>query len=234
MKYTKYYNNNKNNGQKFLLSLAMTTIAAIVVGLLLVKVVVKFIPTFNPETNIKVPDANENNVTIEEQAGEESFTFIQCGYFSKEENAKQALSTVGEGYNSFIVQDSDGKYRVSAGIFKPDEGGKVMEGLNSKGVTNAKLEFILKKGDKVQAQIAAITDGYLDIINAVNDKEVKAVKTSDFKKWTEELDNISSGDKIDVLNGLKDHVKALPDEMKKENIIGELQYIYGVLIGFKK
>ena len=233
MRYTKYQYKKKKNGIGFATSIIMTIVAAGIIGLVIAKIIFKFIPVKEDGSiNTVIETPTQQQVTVEE-GKEETFSFVQCGLFSKEDNAKKALSEVGGDYNSFILAD-DSKFRVSAGIFDEEQGNKVSEELTKKGVTNAQMKFVLNKGDEVQSQIAAITDGYLDIINALNDKEVKAVKTTDFKTWTKDLPEIKEGENFELVNEFKEHIGALPDELKKENVIVELQYIYTILVKYKK
>ena len=60
---------------------------------------------------------NEGNYEGEVQ----SFIALQCGYYSKEENAKELLTSISKYCEPFIVEE-DGKYRVLAGIYKEEDG----------------------------------------------------------------------------------------------------------------
>ena len=44
------------------------------------------------------------------------------------------------------------------------------------------------------------------------------------------LENISEGDKSDVLTELKNHVSDMATEIKKEDVAGEMQYLYAILL----
>ena len=132
MKYTKYQYKKKNSGIKFLTSLVMTTLAAVVIGLLAAWVLLKAIPNIDTsrQTNtIPQVEENDNNSNTAEVQDIENFVFIQCGYFSNEENAKQVLNTIDSDFNSFIVQDAEGKYRVLAGITKEADSATLMNSL---------------------------------------------------------------------------------------------------------
>lgn len=233
MKYTKYQYKKKKNGIKLLTSLVMTTLSAISIGLLAAWLLLKVIPNINElEVNNKpqVEEANSNGdaAQVEEV---ETFTVIQGGYFSKEENANQALSKIGKEFNSFIVKDAEGKYKVIAAVTKEEKSSEIMQKLNDNGIENIKVNLSLNKGDNVENQISAITIGLLDILDTVGKEEVKEVNTNDFKIWTNELEEITEGNGIDVLKEYKEHIKALPESINKTNIISELEYIYSVLNG---
>lgn len=237
MKYTKYQYKKKNSGIKFLTSLVMTTLAAVVIGLLAAWVLLKAIPNIDTsrQTNtIPQVEENNNNSNTAEVQDIENFVFIQCGYFSNEENAKQVLNTIDSDFNSFIVQDAEGKYRVLAGITKEADSATLMNSLKEKGIDNTKVKLGLNKNDEVESQIIAITEGYLEILNAAGEEEVKEVNTSDFKNWTNELDNITEGNSIDILSEYKEHINALPETINKSNIVSEEEYIYSILSKIEK
>lgn len=237
MKYTKYQYKKKNSGIKFLTSLVMTTLAAVVIGLLAAWVLLKAIPNIDTsrQTNtIPQVEENDNNSNTAEVQDIENFVFIQCGYFSNEENAKQVLNTIDSDFNSFIVQDAEGKYRVLAGVTKEADSATLMNSLKEKGIDNTKVKLGLNKNDEVESQIIAITEGYLEILNAAGEEEVKEVNTSDFKNWTNELDNITEGNSIDILSEYKEHINALPETINKSNIVSEEEYIYSILSKIEK
>lgn len=232
MKYTKYQYKKKNNGIKLLTSLLMTTLSAISIGLLAAWLLLKVIPNIDglKEVNSK-PQIEENNNKGNTSSNEEveRFSLIQCGYFSKEENAKQVLNRINSEFNSFIVKDAEGKYRVLAGITTEENSSTLMQNLKEKGIENIKVNLDLNKNDEVENQISAITAGYLEILDTVGKEEVKEVNTSDFKTWINSLEEISDKDKIEVLKEYKEHIKALPESINKNNIVSELEYIYSIL-----
>lgn len=237
MRYTKYQYKKKKSGISFITSMIMLLVAAGAIGLLLAKVAINFIPIGEkvppPEGAIEsnVPVVDDGNQEVAK--GEAIFTAVQCGYFSKQENATQIVEKIGKEHNAFIVEDNS-KFKVSAGVFTEENSNKVVEDLTAKEIENAKIKFVLNKEDEVQNQIATISEGYLDILNTLNDKEVVSVNTNDFKTWTKELPSISEGEHKDSLNEFKSHIEALPEEIKKENVVEEMKYLYTVLERFKK
>ena len=104
-----------------------------------------------------------------------------------------------------------------------------MQNLKEKGIENIKVNLELDKNNNIESQISAITAGYLEILDTAGKEEVKEVNTSDFKSWTNNLEEISEGDKIEVLKEYKEHIKALPESINKNNIVSELEYIYSIL-----
>lgn len=230
MKYTKYQYKKKNNGIKFLTSLLMTTLAAVSIGIFAAWFLLKFIPNIDALGQINnKPQSEENSNGNTEVVDLENFALIQCGYFSKEENAKQVLSKIDSELNPFIAQDSEGKYRVIAGITTDEDSAQIIEKLKASGVETAKIKINLDKNDEVQNQITAITNGYLEILNTANEEEVKEINTSDFKTWVNELKEVTEGSKIEVLAEYKEHIKALPEVIDKTITVSELEYIYSIL-----
>lgn len=232
MKYTKYQYKKKNQGAKFFSSLIMTTLAAVIIGLIGALVLLKFIPNIgdgNVITDDPAINANSNTDAMEQQVQEQKFIFIQCGYFSKEDNANQALAKVQNGYDSFIVEDDTGKFKILVGVANQDEVSKTMDELKAKGIENAKISLTLNKNNKIQGQISGITEGYLQIINTSSQNDVKEVNLSDFKEWINGLEEITEGEGIEVLKEYKEHINSLPETINKENITSELQYVYLIL-----
>ena len=80
--------------------------------------------------------------------------------------------------------------------------------------------------------MSAICDGYLKLLNTSLNSDVKSVSTDDFKTWVSNLDSVESGDKIEVLNNLKQHINESASEIKKEDVSQEMQFIYTTLINF--
>ena len=231
MKYTKYQYKKKNKGIKLLTSLLMTTLAAIAIGIFAAWFLLKFIPNIDAlgKINNKPQSEENNNSGSTEVVDLENFALIQCGYFSKEENAKQILNKIDSEFNPFIAEDSEGKYRVIAGITTDENSYEIVEKLKASGVETAKIKINLNKNDELQNQITAITNGYLEILNTVNEEEVKEINTSDFKSWVNELKEITEGDKLEVLGEYKAHISELPEVVDKTITVSELEYIYSIL-----
>lgn len=247
MRYTRYNykKKGKNDLVKFLGSFILTIIAAGAIGLGLAKVIFEILEVNNltptdsyvqqQESNAQVTSDNveskaseavsQNNVTT-------SFVLVQCGYFSNKNNATQALNKISTGKTSFIAEENS-KYRVAAGIYTVDNANTVVDELTKSGVQCAKINFSLNSSDEVQNQIAAISDGYLKILNTAFDEGVKSVNTADFKQWVSKLEDIEEGNNKDLLKSFKDKIKSLPEEIDKEEVAEQMKYLYTVLSNFK-
>ncbi|MBQ6819969.1 MAG: SPOR domain-containing protein [Clostridium sp.] len=231
MKYTNYQYKKKKSGVKLLSSLLMTTLCAISLGLVTAWILLKIMPNIaNLQEVNKVPDVIENSgENTSEEVSVEGFTAIQCGYFSKEENANAILEKISDDLNSFIVKDEENVYRVIVGVSNEEDITEITDELNSIGVENVKVKMKVNGNDKIENQISAITTGYLEVLKTAGNNEVKEVATNDFKAWTKELEAITEGENLEVLNEYKQHVLNLPEVINKTNITEGLKYIYTTL-----
>jgi hypothetical protein len=158
---------------------------------------------------------------------EEKFMVLQCGYYSKEENAKELLTSISKYCEPFIVED-DGKYRVLAGIYKEEDGGKKIQEFKANNIDVAKVSLNIQ-GDKLEInKITEVIDGFLIILNKLQEKEVKSIKTSEFKEWAGTTIN-DGGVKSKKLEELNNYVEALPEEIDKTNNNKSLQELYKFL-----
>ena len=246
MKYTKYnYKRRKNNGAwKFVASLLLGIIASCVVGLGVAWIVLKMLPIndlaqvgteITDETKGAVGESGEDQVgEIPVSEGEQvsEYYFLQCGYFSKKDNAEQIYAKISSNGRTFITEEAD-KFRVLSGIYTSENVDSVMQDLGAKGIESVKITFALNENEPVEAQVSAICDGYLKILTTTFDDGVDHVNTSEFKEWINALDDISSGENIEVLQNLKSYIKELPEELTKEKVASEMDYLYDVLLNFK-
>lgn len=247
MKYTKYnYKKRRNNSiLKFVASLLIGVVLASMTGLGVAWIIFKVlplndsIPTGNQDSNgIKSSDLtsgdsnNDGSDTVITGEKNTEFYFIQCGYFSEKDNADQALAKVQSEGGAFINEES-GKYRVFAGAYTKESVDSELSELVSKGIDSVKVTFVLSENDKVEAQVSAICDGYLQILTTTFAEDVKSVKTQEFKDWVNTLDDVSGGNNLEILEGLKSYVINLPDEISKEDVAAEMDYLYNLLLTFK-
>ncbi|MGL5352131.1 MAG: SPOR domain-containing protein [Clostridium sp.] len=229
MRYTKYQYKKNNKGTNFISSIIMMIVGAGAIGLVVGTIIFN---TVWSGKGINTSDTSSETSSTQVPT-KEVYTTVQCGYFSKEENANKVLESLGKSYNSFISKEDD-KFRVLAGVFTEEDGDAVVADLKSKGIESAKIKFTLNEEDKVEGQISAIADGYFKIVSTLKDSEVKSLSTTEFKVWAKELPEITEGEKKEAVNEFKNHIEQLPSDLKKENLTDELKYIYTILIKFKK
>lgn len=253
MRYTKYNYKKKKNSEviKFVVSVILMAAFAIVVGVSLAKVISTLVIENNISSgeninekvveassqNSENTDVSTSNNTSSADANSvqvnSSFSLVQCGYFSSEDNAKQALDKIDDKYLAFIVSEND-KFRVLTGINTDSESSNTLNELKSSGVECVKMNFMFDSKNEVQNQIAAICDGYLKILNTTFDGEnIKFVDTSDFKAWVSNLEVLKEGDNLDILTGLKEYIANAPNEISKDNVAKEMEYMYSILVKFK-
>lgn len=230
MRYTKYQYKKNKNGANFLTSIVIMIVGAGAIGLVVGTIIFN---TVWSGKGIKTTDPNTDVSPVQTNTTKEVFTTVQCGYFSKEENANKVLDSLGKSYNSFINKEDD-KFRVLAGVFTEEDGEKALNDLKAKGIDAAKVKFTLNESDKVEGQISAIADAYFKIVSKLKDSEVKSLSTDEFKVWAKGLPELTEGDKKDSVSEFKKHIEQLPSELKKENVTEEMKYIYTILIKFKK
>ena len=222
MRYTRY--EYKKSGKiKLLCSIAVIASISIGCGL--------YISTFIfngkqiQDNNIN----NSRNSTEGNYQGEvQKIIALQCGYYSKEENAKELVTPISKYCQPFIVED-DGKYRVLAGIYKEEEGLKKLEELKANNIDVAKINFNISSNNEENKQIIEIIDGFLTIVSKLQESEVKSIKTAEFKEWADTVINDGNSIKSKKTDDLSSYVKNLPDEINKTNSNTNIQELYKLI-----
>lgn len=260
MRYTRYnYRKKKNNGiGKMIVSFLSMSIFVIIVGVLLANVIIYFLPLNdakksqdnnseqlkNTNTINASEDTEQSQVSTEvintEQSTENNqstintkFIAIQCGYFSEEGNAKEVFNKISNEYGAFIYNDSN-KFKVLAGVYTSEEGQDIINKLTNSGIKCYEVDFNLNSNNNIENQLSGILNGYLEILNEAFKADVKFFDTTDFKSWVNKLDNIDNGDKKEVLDEVKNHIKEVSTEIKKEDVSKEMDYLYKILLNFNK
>ena len=254
MRYTKYsYNKKKKNDNeaiKFIVSIIVMAAFAIIVGVSLAKFLSSTILENNKGTELQdeinddslqansgnIEDTNKEDVNTDKDKGlnivNSNFYTVQCGYFSKEANAKVALEKIDNQYLPFIIKE-DNMFRVLTMIGDSTESSKIVEELKKDKIETIKINFMLDSKDEVQNQIAAICDGYLKIIDESLKNDVRFVDTIKFKEWVASLEEFESGKHVDILTNLKIYIKNMPEKIEKETVSEAMIDIYEVLSYFK-
>ena len=224
MRYTRY-EYKKSNKMKFLFSVAVIVGISIGGGL--------YISNFLFDgKQIQGNSSNNSGYSIQKnnEGNVQGVIALQCGYYSKEENAKELLTAISQYCQPFIVEDG-GKYRVLAGIYKEDDGLKKIEEFKSKNIDVAKVNLNISNDSIESKKIVEIIDGFLTITNKLQDSEVKSIKTAEFKAWTDKIINDGSRNESKTMNDLNTYVKSLPDEIDKTNSSASMQELYKVIKG---
>lgn len=217
MRYTRY-EYKKFNKVKFLCTVAFITLISIAGGLYLTNIVFE---------GKQIEDSSKHSSEIKYGDQEEKFMILQCGYYAKEENAKELLNSISKYCQPFIVEDG-GKYRVVSGIYKEEDGVKKIQEFKANNIDIAKVSLNIQ-GDKLETQkITEVIDGFLTIANKLQEKEVKSIKTAEFKAWADTVinDGRIESKKLEALN---DFVKALPEEIDKTNNVKNFKELYELI-----
>jgi hypothetical protein len=218
MRYTRY-EYKKSSKAKFLISVVVIVGISISGGLYASNVIFagKEIHDINSSSNSDYSNEDELPKII----------VLQCGYYSKQENAKESLTTLAKYCDPFIVED-DGKYRVLAGIYNEGDGLKKMQEFKSNNIDVTKISLNIPDDSLENKKVIEIVNGFLTIINKLQDNEVKSIKTAEFKTWTDKIieDGSNSSKKV---NDLENYVKNLPDEIDKANSNTNIQELYNLI-----
>lgn len=223
MSYTRY--DYRKNTRKNLIIYSLIIIFSIFIGTVIFKASnigkIEFIKNNKTGNNITTSDDIEEDV---------SFGIIQCGLFSNEENAREALNNISSDFQKVLVK-SDDKYKVIAGIYSKEDIDTKLSLLSQNKIESFSTNCTLNSSNLNENIISKIVDGYLKIIDTVNEKDVEGYNTTKFKTW---VLKISSSHKDDEnLNNLLENINSLPEEYKKENISDSINFLYNFLSKYK-
>lgn len=225
MRYTRYDLKQKQGSNKFFgIILIIIIVAAIFIGTAMSKLLLKS-NQYLEDTNSVSKASSSSDVTKPNE-----YVFLQCGIFSKKENADVLMSTLSKFGNPVEINDGN-KIRVIFGFYKKDDYyKKATKSLNDNKIDVHEIDYKIYDEDDTNNEIAKIIDGDIQIINKLGDSNVKGIQTTDFKKWSSKLEK---GDKSDrnsaELIKLKDYVGKLPETFTKDNIVDNIQFVYDEL-----
>ncbi|MGL4772064.1 MAG: SPOR domain-containing protein [Clostridium sp.] len=249
MRYTRYNHNRRRGGNggkgSFIASLIAVVAIAIVLGVVVGKVIFNDgISTFSPndnqgEGNKAQGEGNQNTKPDESNASSNSssnseskeFYYLQCGVFSTQENANATINKLPSGNKGFAIEE-DSKFKVLVGVFTSE----VVEGksneLKAAGIDNIKVKYTIDQKTTDDKMKIEIIDGYTKILSKLNEKDVKSIKTNEFKDWlANNIENVKSEDKD--INLLIDNIKKLPEEITKDSAVEINKVIYEVVKKYK-
>lgn len=230
MKYTRYNYKKKNDkGMKSIVFLITIILIALAIGTALAKVI------FNGEFSIiDTLNFNKAQNNEEKQVGDSklygTFEIIQCGYYSKEENALETQKKLNDKVPVYVLKEGD-KFRVISGIYSLDKG----EGDKSKilelGVNAIRLKIAIQGDSYYDSLVYGVVDGYIKILEGLKDSKVKSVNTEEFKKWASSFEE--KDDKVSEIKLIKEHINNLPTELTKDKTAQELEFISTLIEPYK-
>lgn len=218
MKYTRY-NVRKSKGTSvfFMIIIIMVLILAYIIGSITSKI-------FFSKASISIKNNSESKIASKidnetEQEKTTDYVVIQCGIYDNKDNAESIEAELKSTGNPVVLEDN-GKYNVLIGIYVDDsEAEEVLKPLVDKKIDAKKALYKIKVDNMCNAEIAGIVNGCLQIIDKLGEKNVHAVQTAEFKKWTSSLKDVDkNSDNISILNDIKSYVNGMPDEISKDNI----------------
>lgn len=248
MKYTRYDLKNKKNNFVFFLSvISIILILALVFGTLISKMfikdnnnaVIKNVTKQNEEKkNVNKKEAKQNTKETKSENCENekyvkgditNYTIIQCGVFSKKENAevlKKELAKLGE---AFIVNE-DNKFKTILGVYNKEETEKIIKILENNKKEYVKINVEITPKDKCDMQICELIDANMQIVHKLSQDDVKGVKTKELKTWAGKLESIDKNStNYSVLALIKNNIKNFPETLSKESLVKEKSFICNVL-----
>lgn len=220
MRYTRY-EYKKSSNIKFLLTVVIVVVLSIGGGLYLSSVLFG-----NKEDTQKVNGINsakESSVQVQSS----NVVVLQCGFYSKRENADALISSIKDYCYPFIAEEN-GNYRVIAGIFNEEEAIKKIQQFEEKGIEVSKTTLMLKTDGSDDQKVIEICDGFLRIMSKFEEADVNSIKTDDFKNWCNSILG-SEGEHGEKLKSIMNYVQNMPEEINKNNNSEEEHKFYNII-----
>ncbi|MGK0467527.1 hypothetical protein [Clostridium sp.] len=236
MRYTRYnYKPPKKGSSNFMVIIILTLIAAIAIGTLVSKVLLKdtsgnSVSDDKTKQDIKekaLPskdDTDASKVSTDENIG--NYVAIQCGAFGTMEKAlvlKNSLMMFG---TPFIVEE-DKVNKVLVGIYPTDSTDSITKELTENKIDYFKIKLELTAKDSTSAQTNEMISANIKILNKVSEKDTSAYQTVKLKEWLLTLKGADEkSENYKDMTVIKTYLTALPDLVKKEKTEEGYIYIY--------
>jgi hypothetical protein len=218
VRYTRY--EYKKQGKiKFVMSVVLVATVSIGSGLYISKFLFS-----TKETSNMTQVTQKQNETVQSQG----IMALQCGYYSKKENADISIPTISSYCQPFVVEEN-GNYRVIAGLYDDELGMKKLDELKGKGIDVAKVSIQIPTDTLEGKKIFQIVEGFLQITSKFEESDVKSVKTADFKTWVDGIINDGNSIQSEKLKNIQSYVQSLPDEISKSNSADSVQSLYTLI-----
>lgn len=228
MRYTRY-DYKKKRGDNFIIWLIIIIVFSVVLGVGIYKI---FLSDFSLENNKQITQNDNQNENNKDKQGAREFVLIQCGVFSKKDNADATLNSIPKEYPAYIIEDND-KYKLIAGIYNSEKSDEISNNLSAANINNFKIKCKINEESDSQKAEGELIDGYLKIINKLSEKDVKSIETSEFKSWSSDImEKVEP--KSDELNSIYSNINDLPEEFSKENVEKSIKFISAILINYKE
>lgn len=222
MRYTRY-EYKKSGNFKFLLAVVVVAAVSVGGGLYISNAL------FGNESNVKKAESINSTEQSTGNIQPSNVVILQCGFYSKKENADVLMSSIKQYCYPFIAEEN-GNYRVIAGIYNEEEAEKKIQQLQGNGIDVAKSTLALKSDSSDDQKIIEISDGFLKIMSKFEETDVSSIKTGEFKSWCNTIAG-NEGQYGEKLKGIMNYVQNLPDEIDKNNNSEEAYEFYKLIKG---
>lgn len=223
MRYTRYDLKKKQGGNKyFLIVLIIILVAALFIGTAMSKLLLQ------NNKYLNTTSSNATNNTTSKISKSSEYVFLQCGIFSKKEYADELMSGLSK-IGSPVEINEDGKIRVIFGLYKRGSTyTSALKLLTNNKFDSSEISYNIKIEDTCNSEIVGIIDANLQIMNKLNDNNVKAVQLAALKKWKNNLEKLNGSYKNKkVLEELEKYIDKLPASYSKNNTNDSIQFMYG-------
>jgi len=236
VKYTRYNYKPQRKKNNFMFVFILIIIAAIILGTIFSKLLPKnnntnVIPK-DKTTNIgldKINKTDKDSVEVSkvvQTASAKDFVAIQCGVFSKKENALILKNSLMKYGTPFIIEE-DNLIRVLFGIYPSDGFDVIAKQLLSNKIEYVKINFHIIGNDTTSSQINEMISADIKILNKLSEKDTKAIQTVELKKWLVALEGAEEKSaSYTNMNEIKSYLTAMPAELTKEKTEEGYIYIY--------
>lgn len=209
MRYTRYEYKKPGNF-KFILAVVVVAVLSVSGGMYISNAL--FGKYEIAEKTMSVNSSKETYGKIQSS----SLVAVQCGFYSKRENADMLAASINKYCYPFIIEDN-GNYRVIAGIYNEEDSQKKIQQFQDMGIEVAKTTVNLSADTLDDKKIIEVTDGFLKIMSKFEESDINSIKTSEFKEWCNNIVNADGQEQGDKLKQISNYVQSLPEEIDKSN-----------------
>ena len=235
MRYTRYNYKPPKKNNNFMIVIILTLVAAVALG----TIFSKLLPKNNEKTTSgdktteigleKESEKSKDSVDASKVISEtniKDYVAIQCGVFSKKENALTLKKTLMEFGAPFIIEE-DNLNKVLFGIYPKESIDGILKVLNENKIDYVKINFQLMAKDPSSAQINEMISADIKILNKLSEKDTEGIQTVELKKWLSSLEGADEkSESYATMSEIKSYLAALPADLKKENTEEGYIYIY--------
>jgi hypothetical protein len=236
VRYTRYnYKPPKKSNSNFMVIIILTLIAAIALGTLVSKVLLKD-TSGNSVSDDKTKQDIEEKVQpskddtdaskVSTETSSSNYVAIQCGAYGNMEKALALKNSLMKFGTPFIVEE-DKVNKVLFGIYPTDSIDSITKVLTENKIDYFKIKLELTAKDATSAQTNEMISAHIRILNKLSEKATGGYETVELKKW---LLTLNGADEKSVnykdMTVIKAYLTALPAEFKKEKTEEGYIYIY--------